>query len=63
MSDNELKVWDVTLRKAISMASETGTKASAVVSHMLRRMNGEISKCLVLLCNSIFTLALMCLLG
>ena len=44
MSDAELEVWDVTLRNALSMATATGTKPTAVVCRMLRRMNGEIAK-------------------
>jgi hypothetical protein len=45
MSDYELEVWDVTLRKAFSMASAEGTNSTEVVLRMLRRMSGEIVKC------------------
>jgi hypothetical protein len=47
MSDSELKVWDDTLRKAVSMAGAAGTKSSVVVRRVLGRMNWDIAKCVV----------------
>jgi hypothetical protein len=55
MSDHELEVWDVTLRKAFSMASASGTNSTAVVRRMLQRINGDIAKCVSRFC---FVLAL-----
>jgi hypothetical protein len=47
MSDSELKAWDSTLGKAISMARAVGIQSSAVIGRMLKRIDGEIARCVV----------------
>ena len=47
MGDSELRVWDGTLRKAVSMASAIGTNSTEVVRRVFNRLEDEKAKFVV----------------
>jgi hypothetical protein len=47
MSDSESKSWDRTFGKAVSMAKAEGIRSNAVIERMLKRIDGEIARCVV----------------